>query len=212
MNQNQASPKDFELDQGYQPLIGKTLEEVIANGESDWEQQQETEWVTLNNEPQWLHSVIIRSLKKKHKNIATGSAAERLVLKLGITIIRERFGEKVTEIERLWSRIFISGNQHSLMKSYRTARYELQETAATTYRKCSVRKWVAGAITDNLVDPLSLSTATAIILTLIAGVSASEKWIPSAWKKLADKELCNFEKYLIDEIQNLEVIITDLDP
>lgn len=107
-------------------------------------------------------------------------------------------------------RFFNAGNQLSLMKSYKTGRYEPQETAATTYRKCSLRQWVAGAITDNLVDPLGLSTATAVILTLIAGISVSEKWVPQPWKKLAEKELCNFDEYLNDEIQKLQAIITDL--
>jgi len=209
---SQASKEDFEFELGYEPLADRTLEEVIVDGESEWEQQQEADWITLNNLPQWLHSVIVRSLKKRHKNIPTASAVERLVLKLGIAIIREKFGEKVTEIERLWSHIFTSGNQHSLMKSYKTARYEPQETQATTYRKCSVRRWVAGAITDNLVDPLSVSTATAIILTLIAGVSASEQWVPQPWRQLAQKELRNFDEYLDAEIQKLRAIIADIAP
>jgi len=212
MNHEHASKEDFELEQAYVPLIGKTLEEVIIDGESEWEQQQEKDWITLNNQPQWLHSVIIRSLKRKHKNTPTASAAERLVLKLGIAVIRERFGEKVAEIERLWSQIFNAGNQLSLMKSYKTTAYEPQETAATTYRRCSIRKWVAGAISDTLMDPLGLSTATAVILTLIAGVSMSEKWVPEPWKKLAEKELDNFEEYLNGEIQKLHAIITDLAP
>jgi len=209
---HQASREDFELEEAYQPLIGKTLEEVIAEGESDWEQQQEKDWITLNNQPQWLHSVIVRSLKRKHKNVPTASAAERLVLKLGIAVVRERFGEKVREVERLWSEIFNTGNQLSLLKSYRNAVYQPQETVATTYRKCSVRKWVGGAITDNLVDPLGLSTGTAVILTLIAGVSASEKSVPQQWRRLASKELRNFDEYLNSEIQKLQAIITDLAP
>jgi hypothetical protein len=212
MSGQQASREDYELEEAYQPLIGKSLEQVITEGESEWEQQQEIEWVTLNHEPQWLHSVIVRSLKKRHKNVPTASAAERLALKLGIAIVRERFGERIREIDGLWSHIFNSGNQHSLMKSYKTARYELQETAATTYRKCSARRWVAGAITDNLVDPLNLSAATAVVLTLVAGISASEKWVPSAWRKLAEKELCNFEGYLDSETHKLRAIIADLAP
>jgi hypothetical protein len=212
MSSQQACPEDFELDDGYEPLAVKTLEEVIADGESEWEQQQEKDWVTLNNEPQWLHSVIVRGLKGKHKNVPTASAAERLVLKRGIAAIRERFEGKIREIERLWSRIFNAGNQLSLMKSYKTTAYEPQETAATTYRKCSARRWVAGAINDNLVDPLGLSTTTAVIVTLIAGVSVSEKWVPEPWKRLAEKELRNFEEYLDAEIQKLRAIIADLAP
>lgn len=209
---NQASREDYELEEAYQPLIRKSLEQVICEGESEGEQQQETGWITLNNEPQWLHSVIVRSLKKRHKNVPTVSAAERLTLKLGIAIIRERFGEKVREIERLWGQVFNAGNQLSLMKTYKTTVYQPQETAATTYRKCSIRKWVAGAITDNLVDPLGLSTATAVTLTLIAGVSVSEQWVPLPWKQLAQKELSNFENYLNQQVEKLRSIITDLAP
>ncbi len=45
MNQ-QASREDFELDEGYKPLVGKTLEEVIIDGESDDEKKQEKAWCT----------------------------------------------------------------------------------------------------------------------------------------------------------------------
>lgn len=43
MADHQAGPEDFELEQAYQPLIGKSLEEVIADGESDWEKEQDPE-------------------------------------------------------------------------------------------------------------------------------------------------------------------------
>lgn len=207
-----ANAEDFQLEDPYGPLLGKTLEEVIANGESDWEKEQDKEWITLNNEPQWLHAVVIRVLKKRHKNTPTASATERLLLKLGIVIIRDRFGAKVSEISRLWSQICITGDQLSLMRMYKGSRYELQEAAGTTYRKCSVRAWVAGAITDNLVDALSLSTATAVMLTLIAGVSASKEWVPLAWRNLAEKELAHFDKHLSDEVQKLGIMVSDTNP
>jgi len=35
MNQEHASKEDFELEEAYKPLVGKTLEEVITEGESD---------------------------------------------------------------------------------------------------------------------------------------------------------------------------------
>lgn len=206
---NQPSREDFELEEAYQPLIGKSLEEIIADGESEWELQQEKDWVTLNSQPQWIHSVII-NLKRRHKNVPAASAVERLVLKLGIAIIREGFSETIKRVEVLRQKIFTNGNQVSLMKSYKTATYQLQETVATTYRKCSIRKWIGGAITDSLVDPLGLSTSTAVVLTLMAGISASESWVPKQWKNLALKELGNFSEYLDNEAKGLEKIHTEL--
>ena len=42
MTEHQASREDFELEEAYQPLMGKSLEEIIIiEGESEWEQQQE---------------------------------------------------------------------------------------------------------------------------------------------------------------------------
>lgn len=211
MNQAHASKEDFELEEAYKPLMGKTLEEVIIDGESEWELQQEKDWVTLNNQPQWLHSIII-SLKRRHQNIPTASAVERLVLKLGIAVIRKRFSEAIKHVEMLRQKVLTNGNQVSLMKSYRTATYQPQETVATIYRKCSIRKWIGGAITDNLVDPLGLSNCTAVVLTLMAGISMSERWIPEQWKNLALKELVNFSEYLDDEAKGLEKILSELSP
>lgn len=209
MADHQAGPEDFELERAYQPLIGKSLEEIITDGESEWELQQDKDWVTLNSQPQWIHSVII-NLKKRHKNVPAASAVERLVLKLGIAVIREGFSETIRRVEALRQKIFTNGNQVSLMKSYKTATYQLQETVATTYRKCSIRKWIGGAITDSLVDPLGLSTSTAVVLTLMAGISASESWVPKQWVNLALKELGNFSEYLDNEAKGLEKIHTEL--
>lgn len=47
MNREHASKEDFELEEAYKPLMGKTLEEVIIDGESDWEQQQEKVGIRL---------------------------------------------------------------------------------------------------------------------------------------------------------------------
>ncbi|GAI83512.1 hypothetical protein ES707_15652 [subsurface metagenome] len=41
MNQEHASKEDFELEEAYKPLVGKTLEEVITEGESDDDKKQE---------------------------------------------------------------------------------------------------------------------------------------------------------------------------
>ncbi|MBA7691211.1 hypothetical protein ES703_99753 [subsurface metagenome] len=43
MVEHQAGPEDFELDEAHKPLVGKTLEQVIAEGESDWEKEQAQE-------------------------------------------------------------------------------------------------------------------------------------------------------------------------
>jgi hypothetical protein len=40
MNQEHASKEDFELEKGYLPLKGRTLEEVIIDGESDDEKSK----------------------------------------------------------------------------------------------------------------------------------------------------------------------------
>jgi hypothetical protein len=206
---HQASPEDFELEETYKPLTGRTLEEVIIDGESEWEKQQTKDYVTLNSEPQWLLSVLI-NLKRRHQNIPNVSAIERLVAKLGIATIREEYSERIKEIERLRKRIFESGDQVFLMKSYKASAYQLQETVATTYRKCSIREWVAGAISDSLVDPLGLSSSMATLLVLVAGISKSTSWVPKRWVTLAIKEMENFGEYLENEVKRLQRIITEL--
>lgn len=204
MTERKASPKDFELEKGYQPLVGKTLEEVITDGESDEEKNQEKGYITLNNEPQWLLSVLV-NLKRKHQNVPNVSSVERLAAKLGVVEIRERFGESIVEVDGLRKRVFALVNQFLLKKTYREgSAYQLEETVGTTYRRCSVREWTAGAINDNLVDPLGLSSSTAVSLTLIAGVSKSQTWVPRGWVGLADKELAHFGDYLAEEEKRLQ--------
>lgn len=202
MNQK-ASPEDFELDKEYKPLMGKTLEEVVADGESDDDKKQEKVYVTLNSEPQWLLSVLV-NLKRKHQNAPNVSAVERLVAKLGVAVIRERFDESITEVEYLRRQVFELINQFFLKKTYREgSTYQLEETVGTTYRRCSMREWTAGAVNDNLVDPLGLSSSTAVSLTLIAGISKSQAWVPRGWIQLADKELTHFADYLEEEVVRL---------
>jgi len=204
MNQEHASKEDFELEKGYLPLKGRTLEEVIAEGESDDDKKQEKVYVTLNNEPQWLLSVMV-NLKRKHQNVPNVSAVERLAAKLGVAVIRERFGESVSEVERLRKRVFALVNQFLLKKTYREgSTYQLEETVGTTYRRCSLREWTAGAVNDNLIDPLGLTSSTAVSLVLIAGISRSQTWVPKGWVELADKELAHFGHYLEEEAKRLE--------
>lgn len=201
---NQPNREDFELEEAYVPLIGKTLEEVIIDGESDDEKQQEKVYITLNNEPQWLLSVLV-NLKRKHQNVPNVSAVERLAAKLGVAVIRERFGESITEVDGLRKRVFALVNQFLLKKTYREgSTYQLEETVGTIYRRCSLREWAAGAINDSLVDPLGLSSSTAVSLTLIAGISKSQTWVPRGWIELADKELTHFGDYLEEEQKRLE--------
>ena len=203
MSEHQPSREDFELEEAYKPLKGKTLEEVVADGESDDEKQQEKVHITLNNEPQWLLSVMI-NLKRKHQNVPNVSAVERLVAKFGVVVIRERFGEPIMEVERLRKQVFELINQFFLKKTYREgSTYQLEETVGTTYRRCSLREWTAGAINDNLCDPLGLSSSTAVSLTLIAGISKSQTWVPRGWVQLANKELTHFEDYLQEEATRL---------
>ncbi len=45
ITEHQARPEDFELEQLYQPLADKTLEETVGDGESDWEKQQAKDYV-----------------------------------------------------------------------------------------------------------------------------------------------------------------------
>jgi len=201
---NQPSREDFELEEAYKPLVGKTLEEVIIEGESDDDKKQEKLFITLNNEPQWLLSVMV-NLKRKHQNVPNVSAVERSAAKLGITVIRELFGESIVEVEHLRKRVFVLINQFLLKKTYREgSTYELEETVDTTYRRCSLREWTAGAINDNLVDPLGLSSSTAVSLTLVAGVSKSQTWVPRGWVELANRELEHFQDFLKEEEKRLQ--------
>jgi len=204
MVEHQAGPEDFELDEAYKPLVGKTLEEVIAEGESDDDKKQEKVYITLNNEAQWLLAVMV-NLKRKHQNVPNVSTVERLVGKLGVAVIRERFSESIVEVEHLRKRVFALINQFLLRKTYREgSTYELEETVGKAYRRCSLREWTAGAINDNLVDPLGLSSSTAMLLTLVAGVSRSQTWVPRGWVQLANRELEHFQDFLKEEEKRLQ--------
>lgn len=202
MSEHQAGPEDFKLDKAYEPLADKTLEEVIAEGESPEEKEKQSERVTINNYPQWMRSVGIH-LKHKHKNAANVSVIERLVIKLGIPIARQKYNLLIQQIQSLRESIFGTGNQILLMKSYNTS-YQPQETVGTIYHKVSIREWEIGAITELFVEPLGLPASTAILLTLICGISTSTKWVPSRWVALANREIDNFHQYLEDEVLRLE--------
>jgi hypothetical protein len=200
---SQPSREDFELEQPYEQLASKTLETVIAEGESDWEKEQEIQRISVHTMPIWVASVLI-NLKRRHKNAPTVAAVERLTAKLGIAVMRDRFGKPMAEVESLRQEVFELINQFLLRKIYREAgTYELEETVGVIYRKCSLRPWVVGAITDYIVDALGLSSSTAVSLTLIAGIAQSETWVPRGWVELANKELAHFQKYLEEEAKRL---------
>lgn|GEM_PF-6401171 len=204
MNQH-AGPEDYQLDNWYQPLANKTLEDIIIAGESDWEKDQAQTRITLNCAPQWLISVLI-SLRRKHKNVPSTAAVERLVTKLGIAVVREQYGDFVQKVDELRNSIFRLGNHVSLTRLYRD-RFQLEETVGTVYRQCSCREWVAGAISDSLADSLGFSLSVATQLTLVAGISKSSSWVPRSWVSVAEKELNHFAIYLSNEIKRLEDVL-----
>lgn len=200
---NQPSRDDFELEQPYEQLAGKALETVLAEGESDWEKEQEPQRVSVHSMPIWLASVLV-NLKRRHKNVPTVASVERLTAKLGIAVIRDKFGEPMAEVESLRREVFELINQFLLRKTYREAStYELEETVGVIYKKCSLRPWVVGAITDYIVDALGFSSSTAVSLTFIAGIAQSRTWIPRGWVELANRELAHFQQYLDEEIKRL---------
>lgn len=203
MNEHRAGPEDFELDKGYEQLADKTWEETLQEGESAWEKEpeQEQERVSVRM-PQYMASIFIDT-KRRDRNVPTVAAVERLTAKIGIAIVRMRFHEQVLEVERLHKEILQLGNQFLLKRTYRGGDYSLQEVVDTVYRKCSLRRWVAGAITDNLTDPLGLPTSTAVLITLLAGISRSESWVPKKWIELAERELDYFGTYLKGEARRL---------
>jgi len=109
MNQ-QASRGDFDLEEAYEPLKGKTLEQVITEGESDWEKEEAQERISVNNMPQWVDSALI-NLKRKDNNVPSLASVGRLTAKLGTAVIRERFGEPSVEVKHLRRRVFELINQ-----------------------------------------------------------------------------------------------------
>jgi len=204
MTEQQASSEDFKLDKGYEPLADKTLEEIISEGESPEEKENNGERITVNNFAQWLRSVGIH-LKHKHKNATNVSVIERSMIKIGIAIVRQNYNPLIQQIQSLRESIFETGNQIHLMKTYGTS-YQPQETVGTVYHKCSIREWEMGALTELLVEPLGLPSSTAILLALICGISSSTKWVPPSRVALANKEMDNFRQYLEDELVRLERI------
>ena len=196
-----ATREDFDLEVGYQHLASRTLEEVLTEGESEAEKSASPEYITINSMPQWI-AAVMTNLKKKQRglNVAT---IERLTCKLGVACVRARFSEPIGEVAHLRARIYELTDQILLKKSYVGNTYELQETVGTIYRKCSLREWTAGAISDTLVDSLSFPASTAVLLVLISGISKSESWVPEGWVKLADKELDHFQQYLENEAHRL---------
>ena len=201
-----ANREDFELEDYYRPLVGRTLEEIIVDGESDEEKGKPPERISVSSMPQWLASVLV-NLKRKHLNVPSVAAVERLTTKLGIAVVRDRFGPSITEIQGLRTRVFELGDQVLLKRVSRSRDYELHETVGTTYRKCSLREWTAGALSDSLSDPLGLPHSTAALIALIAGVSRSQTWVPRAWTQLAHRELDHFGRYLTGEAARLRTEI-----
>ena len=201
-----ASRDDFELEDSYRPLLGRTLEEVIGDGESEEEKGKPPERISLNSMPQWIASVMV-NLKRKHHNVPSVAAVERLTAKLGVAVVRDRFGPSITEIQVLRTRVYELGDQFLLKRVYRSRDYELHETVDTAYRKCSLREWTAGALSDSLSDPLGLPHSTAALIALIAGVSQSQTWVPRAWTQLANRELDHFGRYLTGEAARLKTEI-----
>lgn len=210
MNEHQASREDFELEKAYMPLVGKALEEVITEGESDWEKEQPQKYATLNTAPQWVISTMIY-LKRKHANVPSVSAVERLTAKLGVAVIREEHGALIKDVAQLKRRVFELGNQLPLIRASRDDRYKLSESVVVNKprRQCALREWVAGAITDGLVDPLGLPFCDAVLLSLIAGIAKSEKWVPKSWVGLAIRELSCFAQYFTDEVGRLRQILEE---
>ena len=196
-----ATREDFDLEVGYRHLASRTLEETLTEGESEAEKSASPEYITINNMTQWI-AAVMTNLKKKQRglNVAT---VERLTCKLGIACVRAQFSEPIGEVAHLRSRIYELTDQILLKKSYVGNTYELQETVGTIYRKCSLRAWTAGAISDTLVDSLSFPSSTAVLLVLISGISKSETWVPEGWVKLANKELDHFQQYLENEAHRL---------
>lgn len=210
MVEHQAGPEDFELDEAHMPLVGKTLEQVIAEGESDWEKDQSQKYVTLNSAPQWVISTMIY-LKRKHANVPSVSAVERLTAKLGIATIREEHGALIKDVAQLKKRVFELGNQLPLIRASRDDRYKLSESIVVNKprRQCALREWVAGAITDGLVDPLGLPFCDGALLSLIAGIAKSENWVPRSWVGLSIREFRCFAQYFTDEAIRLRQILEE---
>ena len=210
MSERQAGPEDFELEEGHKPLVGQTLEQVTMDGESDWEKEQPQKYVTLNTAPQWVISTMVY-LKRKHTNVPSVSAVERLTAKLGVAVIREEYGALIKDVAQLKRRVFELGNQLPLIRASRDDRYKLSESIVVNKprRQCALREWVAGAITDGLVDPLGIPFCDAVLLSLIAGIAKSEEWVPKSWVGLAVRELSCFAQYFTDEVGRLRQILEE---
>ena len=123
---HQASREDFELEEAYKPLAEKTLEQVITEGESDWEREHPQKYVTLNTAPQWVISTIVY-LKRKHANVPSVSAIERLTTKLGIAVIREDYVILIREVAQSKKKVFKLGDHLPLIRASRDNRYQLNE-------------------------------------------------------------------------------------
>ena len=203
-----ASRDDFVQDKGYEEIAKKTLEQIFGDGESEKDQLQDRVSATVNNLALWVAEVLI-NLKHMDKNIPNVPTAERLVTKLGIVVIRNKYGKAIAEIELQRKKIFNLGDQRLLKKADRSSDFEFFETFSTVYRKCSLREWTLGAINDLLVDSLNLHTSTAVELALIAGISILMEWVPRVWVELAEKELKNFEKYLKSQQRRLKIDVLE---
>jgi hypothetical protein len=159
--------------------------------------------------PIWI-AAVLSDIKRKHRG-ASVSAVERLTSNLGLAVMRKRFSPDIDRIIEIHSKIYSSTDLILLYKCYEKCDYELKETFGTCYRKCSVREYAAGAISEFLVEPLNITTSTAVLLVLIAGISTSKTWVPSRWTNLAEKELNHFTLYLEDEEKRLKEVLLGKD-
>jgi hypothetical protein len=171
-------------------------EDALNAGDDEPDETNPIKQVSFQNNPFWIHQTLHYSSQMVKPRISI-SLAQRIVAKLGIIILRDRFGTEIELIDSLYKQIWNAGDHMFLKRGRRENEFKLKEIYNDDPRgKCSLRMWTAGAITEVLVNPLDFSLSTATLLSLIAGISTSTSWVPAGWKQAANRELQHFQEYI----------------
>jgi hypothetical protein len=188
-------------------LINMSLEHLISEiGEKESDKEEKPIQKSISGEPDPLAAIMDDLEWQQTKG--TQGETQRLVIKMGIAVVEDRFHKPIKDIATLRHQILESGDVEWLYKSRQTDIFKLIEfTGDKDVKKVSMRLWQSGYISKRLSAPLHIPFSTATILLMLAGITKSTLWVPRKWIPRAERNLDNFKPYLEKQIEDLSKIL-----
>jgi hypothetical protein len=197
---NEVDESPWDLRQIHISLAKQSLEEVIKTRETEYDKSQPATQFPIRTFSDEIDDAITRV--QRHANIGSGEV-ERLVLKQGIAVIDVRYGDQIERLAKLRDEIFDGADKLLINKFRRGEKFEFCELVlGVDLQSISLRPWESGAIKDHIVKPLHMCMATAIQLTMVAGLSRGDAWL-RPWIKDYKEELEHFQQYLTRRLEPL---------